>query len=128
MFCAWRELVGADKIALVTLEGLIADPAHSMMKIAGFLDIDPNGFDLGQDQQSNATVVTKSRMVRKIGAKLARLLPDNGMTRSLKDRVKSLNSGTVRKDEKADNAPLLQEIDAHFAQSWAWTQSISLNG
>lgn len=128
VYSEWRDLVGKDNIALVTLEGLINDPAYTMKQIANFLDIDASLFQFEQGSKSNPTVVTKSRTVRKVGSKIARILPENQMTRALKEFVKSLNSGSVKKDEKTENAELLREIDDSFAKSWAWTQSISLNG
>lgn len=128
LYSEWLGLVGKDNIALVTLEGLINDPAYTMKQIAGFLDIDAALFQLEQGQQANPTVITKSRAVRKVGSKIARILPENQITRTLKEYVKSLNSGSVSKDEKTENAELLKEIDNSFAKSWAWTQSISING
>ena len=113
----WQEIVGEDKVLMISLEDLIAERNVALAQVARFLSIDAAGFRDLEKSQSNKSVQTRNRAVRTIGSKIARFLPENTLTRAAKDFVKRLNSASIDSSEKAQNQMFLDQIDDHFAHS-----------
>ena len=111
----WQSLVPAGKFLVLHIEDLAADRAGTIARLARFLGIDGAPLLQRAGLQSNPTVRTRSRAVRKLGGRAARWLPENALVRNLKDRIKALNEGGLDQGEMVANAQLLAELDDYFS-------------
>ena len=111
----WAEAVPPGHIWMTSIEALGRDRRAVIGSLAAWLDLDPQPMIEAGGAHSNPTVHTRSHAVRHVGAKLARLLPENRLVRAAKNFVRELNSAEIDAGEREANARLLQEIDAEFS-------------
>lgn len=115
----WRAVMEPGKLRAITLEELNADREGTLVSLALWLGLEPYQLLNAQTDRSNPTIVTKSRFVRDVGAKVAKMLPENRAVRALKTRVREMNSAPVDHDEIDQNAPLMAALEAEFETSTA---------
>jgi len=113
----WAAALGDDRLFFTSVEQLGEDRFAVLSALSERLGLDPAPLREPPVIQSNPTVVTRSKLVKTLGARAAKILPDIGPVRRAKTFVRELNSGTVDRSEKADNAPLLAQLDEEFAKS-----------
>jgi hypothetical protein len=113
----WREALPAGHLKIARIEHFAQDREGFLHDLANWLGIDPAPLVATRTLQSNETVHTRSRLVRKAGQRLAAILPENRLVRRAKDAIKALNEGAVDRDELARNADLMEELAAEFAPS-----------
>lgn len=123
MLDEWSAIVPRERLYVAMIEELSADRAAFLTRLAHWLEIDPDGLLHAVVERSNATVVTRSRILRNVGRKLARALPETPAIRALKNTVRELNSAEVDDREIAENAELLKQLTAEFAPSMARFQA-----
>lgn len=110
----WSAILRPGNLFVTSVEELAQSKDDVLTQLASWLGIDPLGLTDAQVERSNPTTLTKSRLVRKYGSRLARLLPETSVMRKLKNSVRQLNSGQIDQSELQANAPLLAELDALF--------------
>ncbi|MEM9312228.1 MAG: sulfotransferase domain-containing protein [Pseudomonadota bacterium] len=115
----WSGAVPAHNLFVTSIEELAQDRTKTLRSLASWLNIDAQPLIMAQSAKSNPTIVTRSRTLRSIGAKAARLLPENPVVRWAKDAVRELNSAPVDRDELDDNAPFLAQLEEEFAPMMA---------
>lgn len=123
MLDEWSAIVPRERLYVAAIEELSADRAAFLTRIANWLGIDPDGLLNAVVERSNPTVVTRSRMLRKIGKKVAKVLPETAAVRALKNTMRELNSGQVDNQEIKENAALLDQLATEFAPSMARFQA-----
>jgi hypothetical protein len=120
----WRAVLPAGHLKIVWVEHLARDREGFLTDLASWLHIDPAPLLASSTERTNETVVTRSRMVRKLGQRAARILPDNWGVRRIKNAVKSLNSGSLDSSELRANAGVLASLDEEFASSTARAEAL----
>lgn len=115
MLETWGAQVAPERLFVLAIEELQADRAATLSALAHWLELEPEALISAAAVQSNPTVVTKSRMIRKLGQRAAKYLPDSSAIRRLKTTVREWNTAPLDKDELTRNAPLLAELAAEFA-------------
>jgi hypothetical protein len=111
----WSKIVPRERLFVTSVEELAQDRVKVLTGIAAWLGIDPSGLLAASVDRSNPTVVTRSRLVRQVGKRLAKVLPETRVIRQVKTAVRELNSAPVDRDERHDNAALLASLEAEFA-------------
>lgn len=114
MLAQWAEVVAPGKLFVTSVEELGSDRDGVLSRLARWLEIDPAGLQGASAVRSNPTVVTKSRLVRRLGARAAHMLPDNALIRRLKTVIRGLNTAAIDREEIQRNRPLLAELDEEF--------------
>jgi hypothetical protein len=115
----WSAVVAPGRLFVTSVEELGADRDGVLRQIAQWLGIDPDPLLMSEVDRSNPTVKTRSRLVRMIGGRAAKLLPETPLVRRLKTFVRELNSAPLDRDEMGRNADLLAQLDTEFAPSVA---------
>lgn len=115
----WGRIVPRERLFFTSVEELTADRDATLTRIANWLEIDPEGLINAETERSNPTVVTRSRLVRQVGKKLAMALPETRTIRRVKDAVREMNSAQIDRDEIKENADLLAQVSAEFAPNMA---------
>lgn len=115
----WGKVVPRDRLMVLSIEELTADRDGALKSLANWLGIDARPLIGAEVDRSNPTVVTKSRFVRKLGQKAAKILPDTQGIRKLKTTIRELNSAPIDRDELADNLDLITRLGAEFAPNMA---------
>lgn len=113
----WGAIVPAGRLRAIDMEQLNRDMVGTLCDLAAWMDIDPAPFRSVHRLAANETVATRSALVTKMGKALAKVVPENALSRAAKNVIKGMNSGKVDKSEKQRNAPLLAELDAEFLPS-----------
>ena len=122
----WSVVVAPENLFVTSVEELGEDREGVLTALAGWLGIDPQGLIDAKIDRSNPTVVTKSRLLRKLGGKAAKALPDTAIVRRLKTAVRELNSAPIDRDEIRENAALMAQLDAEFAPHMAQFAALSM--
>jgi hypothetical protein len=120
----WSKIVPRERLFVTSVEELAQDRVKVLTGIAAWLGIDPSGLLAASVDRSNPTVVTRSRLVRQVGKRLAKVLPETQVIRKVKTAVRELNSAPVDRDERHDNAALLASLEAEFAPHMARFQKL----
>lgn len=120
----WSKIVPRERLFVTSVEELAQDREKVLTGIAAWLGIDPAGLLAASVDRSNPTVVTRSRLVRQVGKRLAKVLPETRVIRKVKTAVRELNSAPVDRDERHDNAALLASLEAEFAPHMARFQKL----
>ncbi|MCL9998899.1 MAG: sulfotransferase domain-containing protein [Erythrobacter sp.] len=115
----WGRIVPPERLFVTSVEELSQDRVRVLTDIAIWLEIDPAGLIGAGVDRSNPTVVTRSRLVRQVGKKLAKILPETQTIRKVKTALRELNSTPIDRDERHDNAALLESLTAEFAPHMA---------
>jgi Sulfotransferase domain len=115
----WSAVVAPERLFVTSVEELGADRDGVLTAIAHWLGIDPVPLLTSQIDRSNPTVKTRSRLIRMIGGRAAKILPETPMVRRLKTFVRELNSTPLDRDEISQNADVLARLDEEFAPSMA---------
>lgn len=111
----WSRVVPPERLFVTSVEELSQDRVGVLTAIATWLGIDPAGLLEAGVDRSNPTVVTRSRFVRQVGKRLAKILPETQAIRKVKTALRELNSAPIDRDERHDNAALLESLAAEFA-------------
>ncbi|NLR69409.1 sulfotransferase [Novosphingobium sp. ERN07] len=115
----WSAVVPPERLYVTSVEELGADRDGVLADIAHWLGIDPDPLLTCEVDRSNPTVKTRSRLIRMVGGRAAKLLPETPLVRRLKTFVREMNSAPLDRDEVKQNADLLAQLDAEFAPSMA---------
>ncbi|MEL6237250.1 MAG: sulfotransferase domain-containing protein [Pseudomonadota bacterium] len=115
----WSAEIARENLFVMSLEELTADRKKSLEALASWLGIAAEPLVCAGTAASNPTVATKSRLLRSLGARIARTLPDTRVVRRAKDVVRSLNSAPIDRSELEDNAQLLAQLEQEFAPNMA---------
>lgn len=115
MLADWSAFVPAERLHVLSLEDLSSRRRETLTGLARWLDIDPAPLVDAEVERANPTVVTKSRFLRSVGARAAKVLPDNAAVRALKTRVREMNSARIDPGEFESNAELLANLEREFA-------------
>ena len=111
----WSARLAPERLFVTSVEELGKDRDLVLAAIADWLGIDPQALIEAKIERSNPTVVTKSRLLMKVGGKIAKRLPNSGVIRKLKTSIRELNSAPVNRDEIKDNATLISQLEAEFS-------------
>lgn len=115
MLKAWSDAIAPERLFVTSIEELGAARESVLRSLAEWLGIDADGLIDAQVERSNPTVITKSKLVRKLGARLAKALPETRTIRRLKTAVREANSAPVDRSEIDANSNLIAQLDADFA-------------
>lgn len=115
----WSAVVPPERLYVTSVEEIGADRDGVLTDIAHWLGIDPAPLLTSEVDRSNPTVKTRSRLIRMVGGRAAKLLPETPLVRRLKTFVREMNSAPLDRDEVKQNADLLARLDAEFAPSMA---------
>ncbi|MFY7836455.1 MAG: sulfotransferase [Novosphingobium sp.] len=119
MLARWSAVVPPERLYVTSVEELGADRDGVLTDIAHWLGIDPVPLLTSEVDRSNPTVKTRSRLIRMVGGRAAKLLPETPLVRRMKTFVREMNSAPLDRDEVKQNADLLAQLDAEFAPSMA---------
>lgn len=115
----WSQIVPRERLFVTSIEELAANRDAVLTRVAQWLEIDAESLVNATVERSNATVVTRSRFVRQVGKKLAKLLPETRVVRSVKTAVREMNSASINRAELEENAELLAQLSAEFTPHMA---------
>lgn len=115
----WLTVVSPEKLFVVSLEDLNTSREDIIMGLADWLGVDPQPLLMASTDRSNPSVITRSKIILKTGAKIAKLLPENRAVRIIKNLVRGMNSKIIDKSEFESLRPYLASLDAEFAPSLA---------
>lgn len=113
----WREVVEPANIYCIWLESLNADRAGVLTRLAAWLGVSPEPLIAADTSRSNPSVQTRSRTIKRVGARLAKVLPDNAVVRAAKTAVRQLNSAELPAGEIEQHKGLIRQLDIEFAPS-----------
>jgi len=111
----WSAIVPAQRLFVTSVEELTAERTNTLNALGNWLGIDAQPLIEAEADKSNPTVVTKSRLLRAVGMKVAKALPENAILRRAKDFVRTMNSAPVNRAELEENEDLLEQLGKEFA-------------